>query len=71
MLQSDLNRRIAHATGESVKTIARLGFILSEPNDPIEDPHAESLGPWVLDWEDSCNPEVHSDAQTPIDTLFV
>ena len=36
MRQADLNRAIAQATGESVSTIKRLGFLLAEPAHPSE-----------------------------------
>jgi hypothetical protein len=51
MTQSDLNRAVSRATGESVATIRRLGFLLSEPGDTIPDPEDEALGPSVLDWD--------------------
>lgn len=50
MTQSDLNRAVSRATGESVATIRRLGFLLSEPDDAVPDPDDEALGPSVLDW---------------------
>ncbi len=31
MRQTDLNRAVAHVTGESIATIQRLGFLLAEP----------------------------------------
>lgn len=51
MRQSEINRRVAHATGESVATIRRLGFLLAEPATVILDPDDESLGGHVLDWD--------------------
>ena len=51
MTQAQLNREIAQATGESVETIQRLGFLLDEPNLDISDPDSEDLGPYVLDWD--------------------
>ena len=49
MKQSDLNREVARATGETVSTIKRLGFLL-------DDPRSESLsaddGPLVIDWDE-------------------
>lgn len=51
MTQSDLNRAVSRATGESVTTIRRLGFLLSEPEDTFPDPEDETLGPSVLDWD--------------------
>ena len=40
MQQADLNRAVSRATGESVTTIKRLGFLLAEPDDPC-DPDSE------------------------------
>ena len=51
MTQSDLNRAVSRATGESVATIRRLGFLLSEPGEAFTDPDDETLGPSVLDWD--------------------
>ena len=50
MKQSELDRAIAHATGESVSTISQLGFLLADPQeafsgDPLDD------GPDVIDWD--------------------
>ncbi len=44
MRQNELNRQVARATGESVSTIRRLGFLLAEPSEAIGDPDSESLG---------------------------
>ena len=44
MHQSDLNRAVADATGETVTTIKRLGFLLADPDLEL-DPHDEDLGP--------------------------
>ena len=70
MQQTDLNRSVARATGESVSRIARLGFLLADPCDPIEDPHAEELGPWVLDWDATQSTGDDSDAPLPLDLLL-
>ena len=51
MTQMQLNREIARATGESVETIQRIGFLLDEPHLDISDPESEDLGPYVLDWD--------------------
>jgi hypothetical protein len=51
MRQSEINRRVARATGESVATIRRLGFLLAEPTTVILDPDDDSLGGHVLDWD--------------------
>ncbi len=70
MYQSDLNRCVARATGESVSRIARLGFLLADPCDLIEDPHAEDLGPWVLDWDAPSSIPEEPDATLPLDLLL-
>ena len=49
MKQADLDRAVARATGESVSTIKRLGFLLAEPDDCL-DPESEEYGPYVIDW---------------------
>lgn len=51
MKQADLNRAVAHATGETVSTIKRLGFLLADPTETL-DPDAEALGPYVIDWDE-------------------
>ena len=45
MTQNELNRAVARATGESVRTIAKLGFVL------LDDPPVEQE-PLVVDWDD-------------------
>ncbi len=51
MRQRDLNRAVAHATGESVATIQRLGFLLAEPQQPV-DQEETAAGPNVIDWDE-------------------
>ncbi len=51
MKQADLDRAVARATGESVSTIKRLGFLLAEPNEDY-DPDSDELGPYVIDWDE-------------------
>ena len=52
MRQADLDRAVARATGESVSTIKRLGFLLDEPLPGPEDVDIEGFGPYVLDWDE-------------------
>lgn len=52
MNQSDLNRAVAHATGETVSTIKRLGFVLADFDDRAEADDSDELGPHVLDWDE-------------------
>jgi len=51
MKQTDLNRAVARATGETVCTIQRLGFLLADPDVDI-DPHCDDSGPYVIDWDE-------------------
>lgn len=52
MTQSDLNRAVSRATGESIATIRRIGFLISEPEDDrTEEADDETFGPSVLDWD--------------------
>ena len=44
MTQAELNRAVAAATGETVKTIAEMGFVPLNPT-PVE------REPLVVDWE--------------------
>ena len=52
MDQNDLNRSLSRATGESVRTIKRLGFSLFDPgaNDTAAD--SIDLPPQVVDWDE-------------------
>lgn len=63
MNQNDLNRAVANATGETVSTIKRLGFLISEPNQPFEDPTDPVHGGRVIDWDD-----FHAHRSEPDDT---
>ena len=51
MQQFEVDRAVARATGESVATVKRLGFLLADPQANL-DPEAEALGPHVLDWDE-------------------
>ena len=50
MRQRDLNRAVAQATGESVATIQRLGFLLAEPEQ--HDASQAEDKPNVIDWDE-------------------
>ena len=52
MTQPEVNRAVASATGESVRTVQRLGFLIADPDDELSDPDDEELGPYVLDWDE-------------------
>ncbi len=51
MIQAELDRSVSQATGETIATIKRLGFLIADPDLPISDPEAENLGPRVIDWD--------------------
>ncbi|MCG8584118.1 MAG: hypothetical protein MI757_05345 [Pirellulales bacterium] len=51
MRQADLNRAVARATGESVATIKRLGFLLADPVVDLDESDIDALGPTVIDWD--------------------
>lgn len=51
MKQQDLNQSVARATGDSISTIKRLGFLLAAPTDSLE-PDDEHNGPFVIDWDE-------------------
>jgi hypothetical protein len=52
MRQVEINRAVARATGETVSTIKRIGFLIADPDEPISDPDSPELGGRVLDWDD-------------------
>ena len=47
MTQSEMNREVASATGESVSTIEQMGFV---PLTPI--PYERDREPLVVDWDE-------------------
>ena len=49
MKQSDLDRAVARATGESVSTIKRLGFLLADLPDRLD---SNLCGAHVIDWDE-------------------
>ncbi len=51
MNQNDLNRNLSRATGESVRTIRRLGFSLFDPGANDNDADSFDLPPQVIDWD--------------------
>ena len=49
MSQHELDRAVARATGESVTTVRRLGFLLADPQPPD---HDDELDADVIDWDE-------------------
>ncbi len=62
MKQSDLNRAVALATGETIATVKRLGFLLAEPHETV-DPDSETSGPLVIDWDELDNQRMITQAE--------
>lgn len=56
MQQSELNVAVARATGESPRTIARRGFSLVLPGQPVDPEGDASHIPNCLDWEATPTP---------------
>jgi len=48
----ELNRAVAKATGESVRTIQKMGFSLIEPVPFVLDPKAEEVSAWPKEIRD-------------------
>ena len=51
MLQAELDRAVADATGDSVATIQRLGFLLDDQPFEIDEAEAAYFDPVVIDWD--------------------
>ena len=52
MNQSQLNRAVARATGETLDTISRLGFSIADPDSVRHDPEPSLRAPLVVDWDE-------------------
>ncbi len=52
MNQSQLDRAVAQATGESPHTISRMGFSIADPEPVRYDPEPSRRPPLVVDWDD-------------------
>ncbi len=62
MKQTDLNRAVALATGETIATVKRLGFLLAEPQESV-DPDSDTSGPLVIDWDELDNQRMIKQAE--------
>lgn len=51
MTEQELHRAIARKTGESSKTIRRMGFSIVKPKVKDFDPEPNLLPPQVIDWD--------------------
>ena len=52
MNQSQLDRAVARATGETRDTISRLGFSIADPLVVQHDPEPCLRAPLVVDWDE-------------------
>ena len=52
MTQLQLDRAVAHATGESLSTIGCRGFSIVSPDEADFDEDARDLHPSVVDWDE-------------------
>ena len=52
MTQSQLNRAVASATGESLREIRRRGFGPADPVDVDFDPEPDYVPPRTVDWDE-------------------
>ena len=51
MTQSELNRAVAAATGETVFTISELGFSIADPDTVNFDPEPSEIEDQIVDWD--------------------
>ena len=51
MTQNELNRAVSQATGETVTTIAQLGFGIADPVIVDHDPEPSDILDKFLDWD--------------------
>lgn len=51
MTQNQLDRAVAHKTGESLSEIQHLGFSLADPSEAEYDPEPYNLPPQTIDWD--------------------
>jgi hypothetical protein len=52
MNQSQLDRAVARATGETLSTISRRGFSIADPESVRYDPEPSRRPPLVVDWDE-------------------
>jgi hypothetical protein len=52
MNQSQLDRAVARATGETLATVSRMGFSIANPESVHYDPEPSRRRPLVVDWDE-------------------
>ncbi len=51
MTQTELNRAVARATGETVCTVAQMGFGIADPAIVCHDPEPPCRRPRIVNWD--------------------
>ena len=51
MTQAELNRAVARATGETVRTVANRGFGIADPDIAAFDPEPNDIESKTVDWD--------------------
>jgi hypothetical protein len=64
MTQRQLHRVVARATGESLATIARMGFGIVDLSTPPDDDRPTRFGPNIVNWDADIRP-IRFDVATP------
>jgi len=52
MTQNELNRAVARSTGETVRSVAELGFGLADPDRVNFDPEPSDVDGMIIDWDE-------------------
>ena len=71
MNQNELNRAVARATGETVSAVKRIGFMIMDPAQPVEDPTDPVHGGRAIDWDDFERfQQQHAEAKDELDLVY-
>ena len=65
MMQPQLDRLVADATGEDLREIQRRGFVLADPTDVHFDPEPDCLLPQTVDWDELADQRYESSMWRP------
>lgn len=53
MTQQQLDRLVAHATGEDLGEVRHRGFSIADPSCPLYDPEPDDVRPQQIDWDEA------------------
>lgn len=53
MTQQQLDRLVAHATGEDLGEIRHRGFSIADLSRPLYDPEPDNVSPQQIDWDEA------------------